>query len=213
MPQVIKQHPEKPDHWQIERAVLQYEDVPKEKPELSDLYQHTYHAVAVLGGGPSLPDDMSKLPDNCLHISCNHHAFRVCHPDYMVFLDSPDHISTKNSPKFQDLTRDCPCVRISPNLDYTDYYTINQFPKILNPLGDTGMFGAWVACYITSGPVYLCGMDVKRDGQEHFYEDKTPTSWGGTHYTNKLKKWAQVFKHCEKPERITAISGPLKELL
>lgn len=213
MPQVIKQHPTKPDHFQIERSVLQYEDVPKEKPELSELYQSTHHAIAVLGGGPSLPEDMYKLPDNRLSISCNHHAFRIAHPDYMVFLDDPDHISTKNSTVFQELVRDCPAKRISPVLKYTDYYTVNEFPKVLNPLGDTGMFGAWVACYITSGPVYLCGMGVNRNGQEHFYKDKPPSDWGGYHYDNKIKKWEQVFKHCEKPERIKAISGPLKDLL
>lgn len=213
MPQVIKQHPEKTDHFQVERAVLQYEDVPKEKPELSSIFQKISKPIAVLGAGPSLPNDMSKLPNDCLLISCNHHAFRICKPDYMVFLDDPNHISVKNIDKFQELTRDCPCVRISPQLNYTDYYTINEFPKVLNPLGETGMFGAWVACYITSGAVYLCGMDVKRDGKEHFYDNKPPASWGGVHYNNKIKKWEQVFSFCENKERIKVVSGPLKELL
>jgi len=46
--------------------------------------------AAVLGGGPSLPDDMKKLPKGCLLIAVNYHAFYLCKPDFMVYNDFPE---------------------------------------------------------------------------------------------------------------------------
>ena len=213
MPIIVKQHPDKPDYFMREQVTSHFEEFKKEKPDLEVIKERFSRPIAVLGAGPSLPEDLKKLPEGCLYMSCNHHAFRLIDCQFMVFLDDPKHPSQNGRDEYKEAIKRDDIFKISQLLDYTDYYTVNEFPKILNPIGETGMFGVWVACYITSGDVYVCGMDVKRDGQEHFYEAREKASWGGVHYNGKIKKWKQVFHFCEKPERIKIMSGPLKELL
>lgn len=212
MPKVIKQHPDKEDHFLIERAVLQYDEFKKEKPDLKQFYQCMGVPIAVLGGGPSLIEDMKKLPESVIKVSCNHHAFRVCRPNYMVFLDP---IENNHSDEYRNLVKNPKAIRVSYKLiEHTDIYTINEFPKVLDPIGDSGMFATWFACYITSGDVYLCGIGLRKDGEpEHFYDNGQKHFWGGAHFENKKSKWEQVLKYCDKPERIKPVSGPLKELI
>ena len=133
----------------------------------------------------------------------------------MAFIDDPDMIK---SIAFRSITISCSCPKISVNLKWTDYYCLNEFPiNILHPLGvsDTGMFGTWLASYITSGPVYLCGMDITRNnGQEHFYQSDSNSGWkDDIHLESKLIKWQHIINFCENVERIKAISGPLQKVL
>ena len=209
MPRVIK---DKGDgFFEIEKAVLQYEDYKKDKPDLIEVKGYTDRPIAVLGGGPSLPSDLLELPKDCLYISCNHHAFRLIDPDYMVFLDSP-HLKS-HSKEFRDLVKNPKCKRISlKEIEHTDYYCINEFPDIR--VNDTGMFATWIAAYLTTGNVYLCGIGMRaKDDRTHFYDTGTGTFWGGSTFTTKLHLWKQIINLCESPNRIRAISGPLKDEL
>lgn len=212
MPVDTYQHPTKPGYFNRYYQVNIPTEYKKTKPDILELFQKYKRPVVVCGGGPSLPDDLFDWKiqqEPCLYISCNHHAFQIIDPDYMVFLDKVYGNKNKN---FIKVYESATCPRISVNeLDHTDYYTVLRKPW--HP-GDTGCFGLWVACYITSGPVYLCGMDLRDGDKMHFYDSgalyKTPE------YKKMLParvlKWAVAHKACHKPERIRAISGPLKEI-
>lgn len=65
--------------------------------------------AAVLGGGPSLPADMARLPKGCILIAVNHHAFRLCRPDFMVYNDHPG-----SSSELEAAVKAAQAVRVSP---------------------------------------------------------------------------------------------------
>jgi len=209
MPQKIKQHPEDKSKFVIEKKVNFWYDFDKTKPDLIELYQHTNKPVAVLGGGPSLPEDLKKIPKDCILISCNHHAFRLVEPDYMCFLDP---VENNHSQVFKDICKDPKgAKRISySNLDLTDYYCINEAQ--FHTSSDTGIFSSWVASYITSGNVYLCGFNLRDQSEPmHFYENPdTVTAWGGPSMDVKLERWRKLREGIERPERVKAVSGILK---
>lgn len=210
MPTSIKQDPSREDYFLIEKTVNNWTEYKKTKPDLSVLYQSTDKPIAVLGAGASLPDDLKKLPKDCIKISCNHHAMKIVECDYMAFLDPVD---SNHSQDFKDVVRAGKVPRISVwNLQYTDYYCVNEDPW--HQASDTGRFATWLACYITIGDVLLCGMNLRLQGEKnHFYDsDDDVSTWGGSPLPTKLKQWGEVFERCYKPERVKAVSGLLVDL-
>lgn len=207
MPIAIKQHPLKDDVFLMEKATDIWTEYPKTKPDLSVLHQSTSKSIAVLGAGMSLPEDIKHLPKDCIKISCNHHAMMIIDCDYMAFLDPVD---SNHSQEFKDVVRAASIPRVSVwNLDYTDYYCVNENPW--HEASDTGRFATWLACYITSGDVILCGMNLRLQGEKnHFYDsDDDISHWGGSPIEVKLAQWKEVFTRCYRPERVKAMSGIL----
>ena len=208
MPRDIRQHPTDNNKLQIEKKVNFWYDFDKNVPDLVTLHKKYNKPVAVLGSGPSLLSDLEKIPENCIKISCNHHAFEVLEPDFMVFLDP---IENNHSDRYRfRVNNPGKAKRISySNLDYTDYYCINE-ATIYHKLSDTGIFGAWIGCYITTGKVYLCGMDLRLKGDTlHFYDNpdfQNSVYWGGPTLDVKLDRWSKLepFK-----DQLIALSGPL----
>jgi hypothetical protein len=128
----------------------------------------------------------------------------------MAFLDPVD---SNHSQEFKDVVRAARTPRISVwNLDYTDYYCVNEEPW--HQASDTGRFATWLACYITSGEVLLCGMNLRVEGEpNHFYDNPEEVNhWGGSSLETKLKQWSQSHEKCHRPERIKAVSGRLVDI-
>jgi hypothetical protein len=209
MPIQTKQDPNDKNKFLLEKQVNFWSEYKKTKPDLTEIYQYTNRPVAVLGGGPSLPDDLKKLPSNTIFMACNHHAFRLIKPDYMIFLDPPDQLQ---NPEFVALCNDPQgAKRISyANLDHTDYYTINEAK--FHTKSDTGVFAIWVASFITSGKIYLCGFNLRNPAEPmHFYAKKHLTvEWGGVEMDKKIERFKAVRNGIERPERVEAVSGILQ---
>lgn len=162
--------------------------------------------AAVLGGGPSLPADLARLPENTILISVNDHALHFCNPDYLVFCDIPN-------------------AQIVPELAVA----VDAFPgtKVSHlPLSDVDLNGAaywdggftstlatWFALYIGCNPVILCGMDCYQG--EVKYCHPRPDFYHPVFdfpLENHLRAWEPAFTHCPHSERIRAMSGPLMML-
>jgi len=159
--------------------------------------------AAVLGGGPSLPDDMKALPEGCLLIAVNYHAFYFCKPDFMVYNDQPEsdpllveavmkHQARLVSPDpSSDIRFDAPV--------WTGFYSSNT--------------AAWFALWMGCDPVILCGMDCYQGEQKycHPYTKNEPNF----HYPldHHLRPWIEEGrKLCPHPERLKAMSGPLVQV-
>lgn len=182
---------------------------------VKELFQSTAKPVAVLGGGPSCPDDIKELPE-CIIVAVNHHAFFLPDPikiDYVCHLDSP--------------RVNVPIKAMYENQDFTNIKKITKFPEFsdynldgvhfINE-GDSGMFAAWFACYLTRGPVYMCGFGLRQPGKMHFHGDEIQASCLPRSESRKTKafkqrvgKWELVWPRLYHPERIVVISGPLKD--
>lgn len=161
-------------------------------------------AAAILGGGPSLPDDMAKLPKDCVLIGVNHHSLRLCKPDFIVYMDDLQKI-----PALQNGLNGYDGTVVSPFA--TSHVTL---PK--GQFWDGGFsstLATWFALWSGYEPVILCGMDCYQGEQKYFYERE------GFHHPvfdapleNHLRAWRFALKRCPNPQHIRAMSGPLVEI-
>jgi len=159
--------------------------------------------AAVLGGGPSLPGDMARLPDGCVLIAVNYHAFHLCEPDFMVYNDAPD----SDPVLWEAVRKPGRAVRVSQDSSsdvefdvpvWTGFYSSNT----------AAWFGLWLGC----DPVILCGMDCYQGNEVYFHEynrDYDPPCW---HYPleDHLRPWKEDGKNLlPHVERVRVMSGPL----
>jgi len=165
-------------------------------------YQDKYsgRAAAVLGGGPSLPDDIVKLPPGCLLIAVNHHAQYLCKPDFMVYNDHRE--GQDDELRRAILAGNVIRVSAEPESDiefdvdvWTGFYSSNT--------------ATWFACWMGCDPVILCGMDLYQSEQAYFhdYVDKPHFHYPLSHH---IAPWIEEAKsRLPGWERVRAMSGPL----
>jgi hypothetical protein len=170
--------------------------------KLMSEYQNMYagRPAAVLGGGPSLPDDMRRLPNGCLLIAVNFHALQICRPIYMVYNDQPE-----SDPQLLEAVLQGKVLRVSPDPSsdilfdlpvWTGFYSSNT--------------AAWFAGWLGCDPILLCGMDCYQGDQVYFHpwQADCPTY----HYPleHHLRPWIEDGrKLIPHVERVRAMSGPL----
>lgn len=174
------------------------------RAKLSD-YRDRYHGcpAAVLGGGPSLPGDMARLPQGCVLIAVNYHAEQICKPDFMVYNDHPE-----SDPRLLAGVRQTQAVRVSPDPTsdilfdvpvWTGHYSSNT--------------ATWFALWLGCDPVILCGMDCYQGERVYFhaYEHDYPVF----HYPleNHIRPWIEEGRNrLPHVERVRAMSGPLVQV-
>lgn len=161
--------------------------------------------AAILGGGPSLPGDLARLPKDCTLISVNNHALKLCEPDYLVYMDDPARV-----PALAEALASFRGKKVNPKKELSD---------VLLPKGEmwdggfSSTFATWFALWSGFETVVLCGMDLYQGERKYFYDRA-----GFYHpcfddpLENHIRAWRLAFKHCPNPERIRAMSGPLVEV-
>lgn len=163
--------------------------------------------AAILGGGPSLPADLARLPKETVLIAVNNHAFypvQYCEPHYMVYMDDLRKVPDLGA-ALQEFrgTVVCPFPESNVILPKGEYYDG----------GFTSALATWFALWNEFNPVILCGMDCYQ-GEPKYCHPRP-----GFHHPvmdspleNHLRAWRLVGKHCPHPERIRAMSGPLLDV-
>jgi len=163
-----------------------------------------HRAAAVLGGGPSLPADMAKLPKDCLLIAVNYHALYYCEPTFMVYNDAPS-----TNPLQVKAVEEHRAIHVSPDPS-TD--VIFDVPTVW-----TGFYSsntaAWFALWLGCDPVILCGMDCYQGEQKHC----PPSTYHSKMFDYPLdfyiRPWVEDCKNSvPHPERLRAMSGPLVDI-
>lgn len=170
--------------------------------------RHKGRPAAILGGGPSLPEDMKRLPDGCLMIAVNYHAFYHCAPEnppmYMVFNDAPE-----TNPLQVKAVREHKAIHVSPE-PTTD--VIFDVPEVW-----TGHFSSntatWFALWLGCDPVILCGHDLYQGAVKHC----PPSTYHSEVFEFPLdfymRPWVEECRgSVPNPERIRAMSGPLVDV-
>lgn len=159
--------------------------------------------AAILGGGPSLPADLAKVPAGALLIAVNYHAFRLVQADFMVYNDFPE-----SDPRLLEAVQTLQTVRVSA--DPTSDVTFDV------PVW-TGFFSsntaAWFALWLGCDPVILCGMDCYQGERVYFHDynhDSPAFHYPLDHY---LRPWIEDGKRLlPHVERLKAMSGPLTHI-
>jgi hypothetical protein len=159
--------------------------------------------AAILGGGPSLPNDLQQLPRDCILISVNDHAFHHCTPHILVYQDN-----LAQAPAVEQVLKTFSGLVVSPQLA-SDV----DLPRGWWDGNQSSCLATWFACWLGYGEVILCGMDC--------YQGETKYCHPRPDYDHPvfrapledhLDRWARAFDHCPHPERISAMSGPLVQV-
>ncbi len=160
--------------------------------------------AAVLGGGPSLPEDLKKVPKGSVLIAVNYHALRLVNAEFMVFNDDP-----LGDPRLFAAAKDYGGVRVNPDKNFSDV----EFDV---PVW-TGFFSsntaAWFALWMGCDPVILCGMDCYQGDRVYFHEYSHDTP--AFHYPldHYLDPWKEDGQHLlPHKERLKVMSGPLVQI-
>ena len=177
------------------------------KPILLSSLQNKYAGkpAAVLGGGPSMPADLKRLPEHCLLIAVNYHAFYYCEPKFMVYNDTPE-----TNPLMVQAVREHRAVHVSPEPTSDVLFDI---PDVW-----TGSFSsntaAGFALFLGCDPVILCGMDCYQGTQKHC----APSTYHSECFDQPLdfytRPWVEDCRNSvPHPERLYVMSGPLTNVL
>jgi hypothetical protein len=169
--------------------------------QLMSQYLNKYagRPAAVLGGGPSLPEDMQRLPSGCLLIAVNYHAFEICKPDFIVYNDQPE-----SDPLLQKAVQTCKALRVSADPTSDIRFDVPVWTGFYS-----SQTAAWFALWMGCNPVILCGMDCYQGERAYFheYEDKPQFHYPLEHHINP---WIEDAKNMlPNWQRVTVMSGPL----
>ena len=168
--------------------------------ELQDLFPN--RPAAVLGGGPSLPGDMERLPAGCLLIAVNEHASQICKPDFVVFSDNP-----RMHPELLEVVENAGGpVRVSENQEFSDVHI--DMPIWTGNY--SSCFAAWFGLHLGCNPVLLCGIDCYQRPQPYFHPWDKPVPAMNFDLAFHLRPWVEEGVHkLPHKERLKAMSGPL----
>jgi hypothetical protein len=163
--------------------------------------------AAVLGGGPSLPSDLRRLPSGTILISVNNHALHFCKPDFLVFMDIPNR---EQFPELADAieTFDGLLVSQTPLSDIRIQGEVDYWNG-----GFTSALATWFAEYIGCDPILLCGMDCYQGEVKYchprpdFYHPAMDAP-----LEDHLNAWRPALDNLRHPERVRAVSGPLADI-
>jgi hypothetical protein len=159
--------------------------------------------AAVLGGGPSLPDDLKRLPPGCLLIAVNYHAQYLVKPDFMVY---NDHLESLDQQTRQAILEG-DVIRVSSNPDSDIKFDMDVWTGFYSSNTAT-WFALWMGC----DPVILCGMDLYQGERAYFheYEDQPQFHQPLEHH---LQPWIEDAKNMLPGwQRVRAMSGPLIDI-
>ena len=162
--------------------------------------------TAVLGGGPSLPGDLARLPRDTILISVNDHALGFCEPEYMVFMDIPN---PQIVPELAVAVETFRGIKVS-QLPLSD---VDLSGSSYWDGGFSSTLATWFAIILGCDPVILCGMDCFQ-GDVKYCHPRPDHYHPSMDYPLEmhLAGWRPAFERCPHPERIKAMSGPLIQL-
>lgn len=149
--------------------------------------RHEGAVAVVMGGGPSLPEQVAGLPDDWLWISANQHGARLRWADYIVCVDD---------------IRDKLTGLKAPVISAQPWADIRLLERPQYPY--SGQYAVWVAWLLGARLVLLAGMDLYQTGT--YWHDRAAHSSATLRpYDGHLRGWQQV----RLPVPIRALGGPL----
>lgn len=155
--------------------------------------------AAILGGGPSLPGDMKKLPAGCVLIAVNYHAFHLCKPKFMVYNDDPE-----SDPLLLEAVKTFKTTKVSPHNTSDIEFDVPVWTGFYS-----SQTAAWLALWMGCTPVILCGMDCYQGEKKYFheYEDKVHFHYPLEHH---ITSWVEDARNMLPGwQRVKVMSGPL----
>lgn len=151
------------------------------------MVSHAGRIGAILGGGPSLPEQLKQIPDDAILIGVNSHASRLVTCDYIAFNDYGT----------WETVRDLPGKKICRWPEFADIHEDCQ-PGVIS-----GVMALRVALKMKLAPIILAGFDCYQTGG-YFHDLTTPER--AKLFT--LDQHISFWKEFTSPD-ITVAGGPL----
>ena len=165
---------------------------------------HYGKPILVIGGGPSVNDDLAALPENYFSaiISSNDHGFRQ-HKFTVTYASNVDKTHIERSMPMREFMRAFKAPVINRH-SWGDYRLPN-WQLVTN----SGLNAVVVAAVLGGHPIVTTGIDLWAQGNVYFHRVRssyrsTPTKSGITNKMNDLRVWT-------KCAQIRALSGPVSE--
>jgi hypothetical protein len=160
--------------------------------------------VIIMGGGPTLPRDMTVLADlDAVRISCNWRAAKAYPADYIAYID----VKLAGRPMAERLATEGVghIPTIAPDMNATHFRAM-QLPHPIN----TGIYAAGLAAE-SKGPIILAGIEFY-SGPELYYH--------GGGWVRESNRTPQYFDRCvqrllamARGRECYVVSGPLVGVL
>lgn len=150
--------------------------------------RHAGRPVVVMGGGPSLPAQLSNCPSDAIYISANQHGVMLRSADYVVALDD-----------LEQVLRPFGLPIVGRRL-WCDY----RFPEWGND-ADSGQAGMLLGSIVGGYPVILTGMDCFQGGT-YFHDPEAHSSGNRATLEWHLDRWRKAATRVAAPVR--SCGGP-----
>lgn len=160
--------------------------------------------AAILGGGPSLQQDVKRLPRGSILIAVNYHAMMIgLRPEYMVYNDDP-----QSDPLLWQAAKDFDGIRVSPDPSSDVVFDVDVW---------TGFYSSntatWLALWMGCEPVILCGMDCYQGDRVYCHPSDRDVPVFHYPLEDHLRPWYEEGVHkLPHVERVRVMSGPLQRV-
>jgi hypothetical protein len=128
--------------------------------------------AVIMGGSPSLPEDVAKVQGDAVWFSANHHGAMLRGADYVVYVD-PTHQVTGEPMQEKLSAYGAPTISPCFGADYRvpnwDSYKFR---------GNCGMQAIWFAAMLGANPIIVCGMECYQSGV-YWHDEAAKSSSAG----------------------------------
>ena len=170
--------------------------------------------AVVIGGGPSSPDDLKMIPNDCFKIGVNHHCKGLVEPDLIVALDGWQSVGSGyglvgKKGNLMHMMPNCPIVGQNESMAYSIFE--DGKPLVKRGINKSCYAAVEIALSMGAGVVYLAGIDCYLTGM-YWYDKEAPINPKFETKQAKeleLKRWKQ---HYGDNDKIRSCSGPLLEI-
>lgn len=169
---------------------------PKTKLIADIALKHAGRKIVVMGGGPSLPEDLKRCPTDALYISANEHGAMLRKCDYIIAIDDIE----RKLRRFG--------VPIIGRREFCDY-RIQDWEDCLE-LNNSGRAGAWVAALLGGSVVILAGMDCYACGTYH-HDVAAKSTGNGKSLDEHMDGWRRLAERL-KSVHVRTCGGPTSAL-
>lgn len=155
--------------------------------------------AVVLGGGPSLRDQITRCPPRgeAIYLSANDHGARFTQCDYLVCHDKRD---WQGNP-MEETLRQFGAPIVSRHM-FADYRIMGSI------VPDTGIETAWVARLLGCAPIYICGIECYSGSGTYHHDPKAQSNGFKIPLTTHLGRWRETLR--KYPGDYRPMGGPLK---
>jgi hypothetical protein len=163
--------------------------------ELSSIRgRHRGQTIAVLGGGPSLLNDLKRVPFDAILIGVNQHTL-LLNLDYIFYLDEAvfDAVKDSDAPLCTHHRAQC-----------------HIWTGVIPEFDISGPAATWMADYLGADRIIVAGCDNYSGARRYWHS--TPGERQPDAISSSLGPWKKCRDYMARPEIVRAVSGPLTEI-